>query len=131
MAAPDSCRFVGQNSGQYRWGAVGSKRRFGNMLDRGVLLHDGALDVLAYAPGGVGGETDAALRLESFYRLDETMIAFPDQFERCQAAIGIVFGKINYQMYVVGDHFSSRVGIVISDKPDKFLLLLGGQLIRS
>ena len=72
--------------------------------DGARLVHDGALDALADPPGGVGRETEAALRIELLQRVNQPEVAFLDQVQQLQAATDVVLGDIHHQPQVVLDH---------------------------
>ena len=55
------------------------------------LISDRAGDRLTDPPGGVGGEFVAAAVLEFFHRFHQAHVAFLDQVEKGEAAIGIFF----------------------------------------
>src|SRR3569833_536943 len=60
--------------------------------DGARLVHDRALDVLAYPPGGIGRETETALGIEFLQRMDEAEVAFFHQVEQRRPAVGIMLG---------------------------------------
>ena len=49
--------------------------------DGAGLVHDRPFDGLANPPGRIGRETETALRIELFYRADQTEVALFDQVE--------------------------------------------------
>jgi hypothetical protein len=63
-----------------------------------------ALDALADPPGGIGGKAKPALRIELLDRVDQSEIAFFDQIEQSEAAIGVVLRDIHHQPQIVLDH---------------------------
>jgi hypothetical protein len=60
--------------------------------DGAGLVGDGAGDGLANPPGGVGGEFVAAAVFEFVDGLHQADVAFLDQVEELQAAVGVFFG---------------------------------------
>ena len=89
------------------------------------LVHDGAFDVLAYPPGGVGGETEAALGIELVQRMHQSQIALLHQVKQRHVAVEVVFGDIHHQAQVALDHFLSRGEISLGGAPREMQFLLG------
>ena len=76
--------------------------------DGARLIGDAAGDGLANPPGGVGAELVAALVLKLFHRAHEAHVAFLDEIQEGQAAIGVFFGDGDDQAQVGLDHLSLR-----------------------
>src|SRR5690606_23659981 len=72
------------------------------------LVGNGASDRLANPPGGVGRELVAATVFELVHRLHQADVAFLDQVEELQAAVGILLGDGNNQAQVGLDHLFLR-----------------------
>ena len=66
-------------------------------------------DGLADPPGGVGGEFVAAAILELIHGLHQADIAFLDQVEELQAAIGVFLGDGDHQAQIGLDHLLLRL----------------------
>jgi hypothetical protein len=73
--------------------------------DGARLVGDRAGDRLPDPPGGVGRELVAAAVLELVDRLHQADIAFLDQVEELQAAVGVFLGDRDHQAQVGLDHF--------------------------
>ena len=73
--------------------------------DGAGLVGDGAGDGLANPPGGVGGELVAAAVFELLDRLHQAHVAFLDQVEEGQAAVGVFLGDGDDEAQVGLDHF--------------------------
>src|SRR5260370_38482201 len=78
--------------------------------DGAGVVADRTADRLADPPGGVGPELIAALILELVYRFDQADVAFLDEIEELQAAIGVFLRNRDDQAQVGLDHF--RFGLV-------------------
>jgi hypothetical protein len=73
--------------------------------DGARLVGDRAGDGLADPPGGVGRELVAAAVFELVHRLHQADVAFLDQVEELQAAVGVLLGDRDHQAQVGLDHF--------------------------
>ena len=73
--------------------------------DGARLVGDGAGDGLADPPGGVGGKLVAAAVFEFLDRLHQAHVAFLDQVEEGEAAVGVFLGDGNDEAQVGLDHF--------------------------
>ena len=73
--------------------------------DRAGLIGDRAGDRLADPPGRIGREFIAAAIFEFIDRLHQADIAFLDQVEELQAAVGIFLGDRNDEAQIGLDHF--------------------------
>ena len=73
--------------------------------DGARLVGDRAGDRLADPPGRVGRELVAAAVLELVDRLHQADIAFLDQVEELQAAVGVFLGDGDHEAQVGLDHF--------------------------
>src|SRR5690606_35011003 len=73
--------------------------------DGARLIRDGAGDGLPDPPGSVGGELVATTVLELVHRLHQADVAFLDQIEELQAAVGVFLGDGNNQTQVGFNHF--------------------------
>ena len=69
------------------------------------LVGDGAGDGLANPPGGVGGEFVAAAPLKFVDGLHQADVAFLNQVQELQAAVGVFLGDGNHQAQVGFDQF--------------------------
>lgn len=78
---------------------------------RARLVHDGALDVLADPPRGVGGKPEAAFRVEFLERVDEAQIALFHQIEQRHAAVQVVLGDVHDQAQIALDHDLPRLEV--------------------
>jgi hypothetical protein len=74
--------------------------------DGARLVGDGAGDGLADPPGGVGGELVAAAVFELVHRLHQADVAFLDQVEELQAAVGVLLGDGDHQAQVGLGHLA-------------------------
>ena len=83
---------------------------------RARLVHDRALDVLAYPPGGVGGEAEAALGIEFLQRVHQPEIALLDQVEQRHAAVEVVLGDVHHQAQIALDHLLPRGEIPLAPR---------------
>ncbi len=72
--------------------------------DGAGLVGDRAGDGLADPPGGVGRELVAAAVFELVHRLHQADVAFLDQVEELQAAVGVLLGDGDHQTQVGLDH---------------------------
>ena len=72
--------------------------------DGARLVGDRAGDRLADPPGGVGRELVAAAVLEFLHRLHQAHVAFLDQVEEGEAAVGVFFRDGNDEPQVGFDH---------------------------
>ena len=72
--------------------------------DRARLVGDRAGDRLADPPGGIGRELVAAAIFEFVDRLHQADIAFLDQIEELQAAVGVFLGDRDHQPQIGLDH---------------------------
>src|SRR5690606_8610794 len=72
------------------------------------LVGNGASDRLANPPGGVGRELVAATVFELVHRLHQADVAFLDQVEELQAAVGVLLGDGDNQAQVGLDHLFLR-----------------------
>ena len=68
--------------------------------DGARLIGDGAGDGLANPPGGVGRELVAAAVFELVHRLHQADVAFLDQVQELQAAVGVLLGDGDHQAQV-------------------------------
>ena len=73
--------------------------------DGARLIGDGAGDGLANPPGGVGGKLVAAAVFEFLDRLHQAHVAFLDEVEEGEAAVGVFLGDGNDEAQVGFDHF--------------------------
>ena len=71
---------------------------------RARLVHDGPLDALAYPPGGIGGKTEPAFRLELVDGPHQADVALLDHVEQDHAAVDVMLGDRNDQAQIVLDH---------------------------
>ena len=78
--------------------------------DGARLIGDRARDGLPDPPGGVGGELVAALILEFLDGLHQPHVAFLDQIEEGEPAVGVAFGDGDHEPKIGFDHF--RFGVV-------------------
>ena len=99
------------------------------------LIGDAAGDGLPDPPGGVGGKFVAAAIFEFFHGLHQAHVAFLDQVEERQAAVGVFFGDGDDETQVGLDHFGfglegpggkfaqavKGVEVIRVRHPDKFL----------
>ena len=82
--------------------------------DGAGLVGDGAGDRLAYPPRGVGGKLVAAPVLELVDRLHEADVAFLDEIEELQPAVGVFLGDGDDEAQVRFHHLflgPSRLGL--------------------
>ena len=77
--------------------------------DGARLVGDRAGDRLANPPGGVGRELVAAAVFEFLDRLHQAHVAFLDQVEEGEAAVGVFLGDGNDEAQVGFDHFGLRL----------------------
>ena len=78
------------------------------LVDAGLLPPVGAFaqvhqNFVADAPAGVGGKLDVPLGREGVHRLDEADGADGDHVLLGDAAVLVLFGKVDHQTQVVGD----------------------------
>ena len=73
--------------------------------DRAGLVSDGARDGLADPPGRIGREFVAAAIFELIDRFHQADIAFLDEIEELQAAIGVLLRNGDHEAKVRFDHF--------------------------
>ncbi len=73
--------------------------------DGAGLVGDGAGDRLANPPGGVGGELVATAVFELVHGFHQADVAFLDQVQELQAAVGVFLGDGDHQAQVGLDHF--------------------------
>src|SRR5690606_2421733 len=95
--------------------------------DGARLVHDGAFDGLAYPPGGVGGEAEAAFGIELFHRVDEAEVAFLDEVQQRQAAVDVAAGDLHDQAQVGNDHALARRLVAAPCAPREVHFLFRGQ----
>ncbi len=72
--------------------------------DGAGLVHDGPLDGLTDPPGGIGGETEAALGVKLLDRTDKAEVALFDEIQQHQAAVVVTTGDFDHQSQVGLDH---------------------------
>ena len=92
--------------------------------DRARLVGDRARDRLANPPGRVGRELVAAPVFELVDRLHQADVAFLDQVEELQAAVGVLLRDRDDQSQVGLDHFllgTARLGFADRHLPVDFL----------
>jgi hypothetical protein len=77
--------------------------------DGARLVGDRAGDGLADPPRGVGRELVAAAVFELVDRLHQADVAFLDQVEELQAAVGVLLGDGDHQAQVGLDHLLLRL----------------------
>ncbi len=77
--------------------------------DGAGLVGDGAGDGLANPPGGVGRELVAAAVLELVDRLHQADVAFLNEVEELQAAVGVLLGDGDHQAQVGFDQLALGV----------------------
>ncbi len=77
--------------------------------DGARLIGDGTGDGLADPPRSVGGELVAAAVLELVYRLHQTDVAFLNQVQELQTAVGVLLGDGNHQAKVGFDQLALGV----------------------
>src|SRR3989338_3948190 len=81
------------------------------------LVGNGASDRLANPPGGVSRELVAATVFELVHRLHQADVAFLDQVEELQAAVGVLLGDGDHQTQVRFDHlFLRATGLGLADR---------------
>jgi hypothetical protein len=73
--------------------------------DGARLVGDRAGDRLTDPPGGVGRELVAAAVFELVDRLHQADVAFLDQVQELQAAVGVFLGDRDHEAQVGLDHF--------------------------
>jgi hypothetical protein len=76
--------------------------------DHAALVHHRALHRLPDPPGGVGGEAEAALRLELVDGVHQAEVALLDQVRQRHAAPQVALGDAHHQPQVVLDHRLAR-----------------------
>src|SRR5438034_822502 len=99
--------------------------------DRARLVGDGARDGLTDPPRGVGRELVALPVVELVDRAHQTGIAFLDQVEEFQAAVGVALGDRDHETHVRLDHLALRLvagDLAGADLGVHFADLLAGQL---
>ena len=98
--------------------------------DGAGLVGDGAGDGLADPPGRVGRELVAAAVLELVDRLHQADVAFLNQVEELQAAVGVFLGDRDDQAEVGFDQFLLRLfGLVFAAQDGVERLLQLGRLL--
>ncbi len=90
--------------------------------DGARLVGDRAGNSLANPPGGVGRELVATAVFELVHRLHQADVAFLDQVEELQAAVGVLLGNRDHQAQVGLDHF--LLGIAAEVASPSFMRLL-------
>ena len=91
------------------------------------LVHDGPLYGLADPPGGIGGETEAALRVELLDRADETEVALFDEIQQHQATVVVAPGNLDHQAQVGFDHALARGFVTAQGTTGVVDFLFGGE----
>ena len=87
--------------------------------DGAGLVRNGAGDRLPYPPGGVGRELVAAPIIEFVHRLHQADIAFLNEIQELQAAVGVALGDGNHQPEVGFDQlFLGEVGVLLAALDD-------------
>ena len=76
--------------------------------DRARLVGDRTSDGLTDPPGGIGREFIAAAVFEFIYGLHEADVAFLNEIEELQAAVGVFFGDRDDETQVCLDHLFLR-----------------------
>ena len=97
--------------------------------DGAGLVCNGAGDGLANPPGGIGGEFVAAAVFKFFHRFHQAHVAFLNQIQEGEAAVGIFFGNGNDQAQIGLHHFI--LGPAGFAKPFAEFLVGFSHLIRS
>jgi hypothetical protein len=85
--------------------------------DGARLVHDGALDVLPYPPGCIGGKAVATLGVELFQRVHQAKVAFLDQVEQVESAVGVALGDVDHQPQIALDHALARRKVALPHGP--------------
>ena len=86
--------------------------------DGARLIGDRTGDRLADPPGRIGRKLVAAAVLELVDRFHQADVAFLDQIQELQAAVGVLLGDGNHQSQVRLDHFllrTARLGLADRD----------------
>ena len=94
------------------------------------LVHDAALDRLPNPPGGVGGETETALRVEFFHGANQAQVALLDQVQQRKPAVDITTGNLHHQAQVALDHPAAGTVITFQCQAGEVFLLIGGKQRR-
>ena len=100
--------------------------------DGARLVGDRAGDRLADPPGRVGRELVAAAVFELVDRLHQADVAFLDQVEELQAAVGVLLGDRDHQAQVGLDHLllgAARLGLADRHLAVDFLDVVDRQVI--
>ncbi len=91
------------------------------------LVGDRARDRLTDPPGRIGRKLVAAAVFELVHRLHQADVAFLDQVEELQSAVGVLLGDRNHQAQVGLGHLSlgpARLGLAGGHLPVDFLQVL-------
>ena len=95
--------------------------------DGASLVRDGAGDGLTDPPGGVGGELVAALVLELVHGLHEADVAFLDEVQELEAAVGVLLGDADHEAQVGADELllgAHGGGVAAPDAPQHFFQIV-------
>src|SRR5450830_575383 len=85
--------------------------------DGAGLVGDRASDRLTDPPGGISREFVAAAVFELVYRFHQTDVAFLDQIEELQTAVGVLLGDGDHQTQVRFNHlFLRAAGLGLTDR---------------
>ena len=95
--------------------------------DRAGLIHDRPFDGLANPPGGVGGETEAPLRVELLHSPDQAQVALLDQVQKGQPTIDVASGDFHHQAQVAFNHALTPGRITLLRQTRKMDFFFGGQ----
>ena len=95
--------------------------------DGPCLVHDAALDSLAYPPGRIGRKTESTFGIEFFQRMDQAEIALFHEVEKRYAAVQVMLGDAHDQAQVVLDHLLARRKIAGAQPTRRRQFILRGQ----
>ena len=103
-------------------------RRRGAHLHQRPAVQDVFLDRRADPPHGVGGQAEAAVRIEALHRLHHADIAFADQLADRQAVAAVAHGDLGDEPQMGGDELVGRLQILmVAPAARQLQLLLGGE----
>ncbi len=87
--------------------------------NRARLIGDGASDRLANPPGCIGGKLITAAPFELVHGLHQTDVAFLNQIEKLQPAVGVLLRNRNDQSQVGLDQFAFRLAGMVFSSNDR------------
>ena len=98
---------------------------------RAALVHQRAIDRLAYPPGGIGGKPETPFRLELVDGMHQPQVALFNQIGHGHATPAVAFGNADHQPKVVLDHALTGAKLPGACARGGVELFFGGKQLRA